>query len=257
MTQLPPAFIPHIPPLLLVSVRSAAEAEVALAGGASLIDVKEPARGSLGRPDDETVAAVLRCVAGRKPVSAALGELMDRPPLFQLPGLSFAKWGLAGCVRNPHWRRELEAARGLLEAKGEGCRAVVAAYADWRRAEAPPPLDVCLHVCEQRWAVLLLDTWKKDGSTLLDWIGTAELGQFRTMCWASGVRIALAGSLGRRQLKALRNTAPDWFAVRGAACVRGQRQGELDPAALKRLVGVLAESGRGPVIPESTPTKLE
>ena len=36
---------------LLVSVRSAAEAEIALHGGADLIDVKEPTRGSLGRAD--------------------------------------------------------------------------------------------------------------------------------------------------------------------------------------------------------------
>ena len=34
---------------LLVSVRSPAEALAALEGGAALIDVKEPARGSLGR----------------------------------------------------------------------------------------------------------------------------------------------------------------------------------------------------------------
>ncbi len=36
---------------LLVSVRSAAEAEIALSAGADLIDVKEPSRGSLGAAD--------------------------------------------------------------------------------------------------------------------------------------------------------------------------------------------------------------
>ena len=64
---------------LLVSVRSAAEAEAALAGGAAVIDVKEPARGALGRADDAVIADVVRAVAGRAPVSAALGELRDRP----------------------------------------------------------------------------------------------------------------------------------------------------------------------------------
>ena len=38
----------HSPPQLLVSVRSAEEARAALEGGAALIDVKEPSRGSLG-----------------------------------------------------------------------------------------------------------------------------------------------------------------------------------------------------------------
>ena len=64
-------------PRLLVSVRDAAEAAAALAGGAALIDVKEPARGSLGRADAATIAAVVAAVGGRVPVSVALGELRE------------------------------------------------------------------------------------------------------------------------------------------------------------------------------------
>ena len=45
---------------LLVSVRNALEAEVALAGGAHVIDVKEPSHGSLGRADEATLAEVVR-----------------------------------------------------------------------------------------------------------------------------------------------------------------------------------------------------
>ena len=51
---------------LLVSVRSAAEAEAALSGGASVIDVKEPTRGALGRADDAVIADVVRSPAGRR-----------------------------------------------------------------------------------------------------------------------------------------------------------------------------------------------
>src|SRR5437773_4338916 len=82
---------------LLVSVRTAPEAEIAVAGGAALVDVKEPARGALGRADDPTVAAVVGAVAGRRPVSAALGELVDGGVLPACPGVQFVKWGLAGC----------------------------------------------------------------------------------------------------------------------------------------------------------------
>ena len=57
---------------LLVSVRNAAEAETALAGGATVIDVKEPSRGSLGRVDDATLAEVMRR-GGRRPISAGVG----------------------------------------------------------------------------------------------------------------------------------------------------------------------------------------
>src|SRR5262249_54305435 len=64
-------------PRLLVSVRSAAEAIAAVEGGADLIDIKEPSHGSLGRADDAAVTAVLQAVGGRKPVSAAFGELRE------------------------------------------------------------------------------------------------------------------------------------------------------------------------------------
>ena len=62
---------------LLVSVRSADEALQAVAAGVDLVDVKEPSRGSLGRADWSQTLAILRAVAGRRPVSAALGELVD------------------------------------------------------------------------------------------------------------------------------------------------------------------------------------
>ena len=47
-------------PGLLVSVRSAAEALAALAGGADVIDVKEPNQGSLGAADDDTISGCRR-----------------------------------------------------------------------------------------------------------------------------------------------------------------------------------------------------
>ena len=43
-------------------------------GGAGLIDVKERDNGPLGFAGVEVIAAVLRAVGGRRPVSAALGE---------------------------------------------------------------------------------------------------------------------------------------------------------------------------------------
>src|SRR3954462_13918444 len=101
-------------PQLLVSVRDAAEAVVALAGGAGLIDVKEPVRGPLGRADAATMAAVVHVVGGRVPISAALGELRECPLAglaAQLPrGISLVKWGLAG-LAGEAWPRLLLNAR--------------------------------------------------------------------------------------------------------------------------------------------------
>jgi len=228
---------------LLVSVRSAEEAVAALAGGATLIDVKEPDRGSLGRADAEVIAAVLRTVAGRRPVSAALGELADdREPDFFL--LNYAKWGLAGWLRQADWPDHLLHAAGSLP---PSCRPVAVAYADWRRAAAPHPADVCAFATHSKWGAFLIDTWRKDGTTLLNWLTLDELRHFRDRCRAAGIPIALAGSLSEEQLRLLRPLQPDWFAVRGAVCRGGQRTQTIDEGRVRRLVELLAEPIRAAI----------
>src|SRR5204862_496021 len=87
---------------LLVSVRSAAEAKTALAGGADIIDVKEPRRGALGPADRIVWKEILEIVDGRVPVSAALGELHSdsiSEYAARAAGFAFAKIGLSD------WRR--------------------------------------------------------------------------------------------------------------------------------------------------------
>lgn len=222
---------------LLVSVRSACEAEIALAGAAALIDVKEPARGSLGRADDETIAAVVRVVASRRPVSAALGELTDGGAAPADPGVQFVKWGLAGSARHD-WRRQLT--QRLQQPRPQ---AVIAAYADWQCAAAPPVQDVVAFACQRPGNVLLLDTHCKDAATLslrrrptlLDWIAPADVIDICRRCREAGVRVALAGSLGPAEIEALLPAAPDWFAVRGAVCDANDRGAAIRLAKVRAL----------------------
>src|SRR5207249_1070828 len=91
---------------LLISVRSAMEAEVALAGGADVIDVKEPSRGALGAADSRVWRAVRKVIGSRAVLSVALGELLD-DAIFDnaedAAGFSFAKIGLAGCRDRRGW----------------------------------------------------------------------------------------------------------------------------------------------------------
>jgi uncharacterized protein (UPF0264 family) len=232
---------------LLVSVRSAVEAEAALAGGAALIDVKEPARGALGRADDDAIADVMRVVACRAPVSAALGELRDNPHARMpncLSSLAFVKCGLAGCAAdedNRCWRSELDAMGDVVREADPLCRMVAVAYADWRGARAPSPDDVCAFVCQRPGWGFLLDTWAKNGLTLLDWMSRVELDRLCRSCHNTGAPIALAGSLGRDIIRTLKPTAPDWFAVRGAACHGLQRNAVIDADKVRDLVEILAE----------------
>ena len=226
---------------LLVSVRTAAEAEAALAGGAALVDVKEPAHGALGRADDATIASILRAVAGRRQVSAALGELKDHPEPAHAAGLAFAKWGLGGLGSRSDWARLLRNAMARLCEANAGCRPVAVAYADWQRAAAPPPQAVAAFAAEHGCGAFLIDTFGKDGKTLIDWLSLCALDQLCRTARSAGVRVALAGSLGLREIRALRDLEPDWFAVRGAVCHGGRRDQTVSADRVRQLAQLLLE----------------
>ena len=87
--------------------------------------------------------------------------------------------------------------------------------------------------------MLLLDTWSKDGTRLLDWLPTHALDRIIRACHDSGVRVALAGSVGRPDIETLLPLHPDWIAVRGAACAKGRRDGPLDAVAVAALVALI------------------
>jgi len=225
---------------LLVSVRSASEAMLALSGGAHLIDVKEPDRGPLGRADDVVLLAVTQAVRGRVPVSAALGELRERQSPPPDCGLSFAKFGLAGCGRLSRWQQLF---REVGSALPSTCRAVAVAYADWTIAEAPPPEEVCSVACEYKTA-FLIDTWHKSGPRLTDLLPRDAIKRLCARCHRAGIEVALAGSLGPAQIAELYEAKPTWFAVRGAACRKGRRRAAVDSEAVGRLVAIACRGVR-------------
>jgi uncharacterized protein (UPF0264 family) len=224
----------QVGPGLLVSVRSVPEALAALAGGADLIDVKEPDRGPLGAADRQVAEDVIAAVGAHVPVSVALGEWVaysgGPPPR----GAAFAKWGLCGATAS--------AARHIRTAGGAA--AVLVAYADHGRAASPPVEQLARAACELRFPAFLIDTAVKDGSTLRDWVPPDALARVRFRLAAFGVRLALAGSLDEDTVGALLPLAPDWFAVRGAAC-NGGRSGSVSADRVRQLRRVI-EAARTP-----------
>lgn len=234
---------------LLVSVRSAAEAEAALSGGAAVIDVKEPDRGPLGAADPATWRSVRKLVADRVPVSAALGELFvgDRlnasiPSLAaQTAGLAFAKIGLAGAARDgnwqPHWQRALAALPPQVSA-------VAVAYADWEISAAPRPEEVIDAGARLGCTILLLDTFDKTRGHLLDHLPLATLSRLCLRARECGLQVVLAGSLTKSLLCDVLPLAPAFVAVRGAVC-QPDRRGAVD-AALVHGLAALLESHRPP-----------
>lgn len=227
---------------LLVSVRSADEAQVASDAGAALIDVKEPSKGPLGMAHHETVAAVLDVVNGRVPVSAALGEwspniLTEACWHLELP-LTYLKWGLAGYSNQPGWGEDLLETRRNIPL---GREVVAVAYADWERADSLPPLELVRFAKRFRYRAFLLDTYHKDGKTLLDFMKPAEIQELVESLKRGGLTVAIGGSLKPEHLKHFTGIVPDYFAVRGSVCAGGKRGEMLDPVRIKKWLDALEQ----------------
>jgi (5-formylfuran-3-yl)methyl phosphate synthase len=166
-------------PLLLVSVRNAAEAVRAIDGGCQLLDIKEPHAGPLGRADWSVITQIVRLGNERRvSVSAALGEAVEwfgnatasqesaipagnygepdtncRPEdvlqedVLQEDGLQFVKLGLSELGVSDSWTEQWRDAASNSEAAllGSGLRLtsgahrVAVIYADWKAAGSPTP----------------------------------------------------------------------------------------------------------------------
>ena len=186
------------------------------------------------------IAAVRDAVAGRCPVSAALGELSDFSGIAPV-GVDFVKCGLANMSQQrdglPRWTAFRDAS---LPAK-----AVYVAYADWQCARAPSVETVTALALRQPGSILLVDTCCKDKiidgrrATLLDWVPLPWIAALVREVHAAHGRIALAGSLGFAEMSEIRPYAPDWIAVRGAACASSDRAAEIDRGRVCRIKTLL------------------
>jgi uncharacterized protein (UPF0264 family) len=225
---------------LLVSVRDAAEAHIALEAGVHLIDVKEPSRGSLGAADAGQIAEVLEAVTGHVPVSAAFGELFFEPPSGRTcpGGLAFAKWGLAGASDQRNWMDQWARA---IHALPPQTRPVAILYADWHTARSPAPRELLIACREHRVDVLLVDTFDKSQGGLLDVWPLIELEQLVHAARDLGLMIVIGGSLTIETLPRVLPLAPDYIAVRGAACTGG-RDGPIDPQRVRALLAAINET---------------
>jgi len=223
---------------LLVSVRGSVEARAALAGGADVIDAKDPARGALGPVQRDRLAAIRRAVGAARPVSAALGDARDDAMVAAgaaaAAGVAFVKLGFGGVTSEARARSLARAAR---RGAASSTAVVLVAYADWRRATSLAPDRLVAVAVDAGAAGLLLDTAGKDAplfaiespDAVAAWVAAVQ---------AAGLFAALAGSLSGRDFATARALGAELVGVRGAACVGG-RTGPVSRArvaALRRLV---------------------
>jgi (5-formylfuran-3-yl)methyl phosphate synthase len=234
-------------PRLLASVRDREEASTALRGGADVLDLKDPSRGSLG----PCAPALLRDAVGerdaiargtasraRVPVSAALGDAIGAPGTRALAeelaaaGADYLKVGLHGTGSSEAATRALRDIVHAVRGSGGSTHVIAALFADDDPGLSPPLSALPGIVLEAGASGCLIDTLGKSGATIFECAGSASLTGFLEACRRLRLLSALAGSIGRAQLARVRALGPDLVGARGALC-RGGRSGPLDADRLR------------------------
>lgn len=222
-----PISLPHSPrgPLLLASVRSVAEALAAVAGGAAIIDAKEPERGALGDVAPLEVTAIRAALASGILVSATIGdvaaaeldEIEARIAAMSAAGADIVKIGLFS-PGDPH--ALLDRLAGNRTAFGRRFLVVL--------ADRGVDLTLLRSLPAAGFAGVMLDTADKAAGSLPDVLDRDALAEFVFTARQAGLRVGLAGALRLWHIPRMLALGADILGFRGALCAGSERAGDVD-----------------------------
>jgi (5-formylfuran-3-yl)methyl phosphate synthase len=214
----------------LASVRSAEEALLAVAGGADIVDVKEPSSGALGRVDGEILTGIVRTLGGSRTVSATIGDLPLDPDAVVAAVAATAATGV-DIVKIGLFPGDLAATLAALEPIARaGTRLVAVIFAD----RGPDLARLVPHCAASGFAGVMLDTADKRAGPLTAHLPIAALAGFVGSARAFGLLSGLAGSLRLADIPALAALGADYLGFR-SALTAGGRDRDIDIAAMEAV----------------------
>jgi uncharacterized protein (UPF0264 family) len=221
---------------LLASVRAVEEAVIAEAGGADIIDLKEPAQGALGRLPDGTIRAILRALDGRRLASATIGDMPLDARAVPAAVRAMAATGV-DIVKLGVFQGDVAATfTALASPARDGVRMVAVLFGDRQ-----PDFSIVQRCAESGFYGVMLDTAAKSAGPLTRHLDRQKLAEFIETARRHGLFVGLAGSLGIADLPALMSLEPDYLGFR-SALTSGGRSAPLDRDAVAALRDALMSS---------------
>jgi (5-formylfuran-3-yl)methyl phosphate synthase len=226
---------------LMISVTSAAEAIDAIQGGADLLDVKNPAEGSLGAQSPQIIRDIVEASERRLETSAAIGDMPNLPGTAALAalgaascGVDYVKVGLHGVARAKDARELL---RQVVDAvRGFRTSVIAAGYADYQRIGSIDPWLLPELSAATGVQGALIDTAVKDGRRLFDFMKIESIRTLSKKAHEADLLFACAGSLREQDLPPLRDGGADIVGLRTAVCQNHQRSAPLSSSLLRDLI---------------------
>ena len=235
---------------LLISPKDEKEATEAVAGGADIVDVKNPIEGPLGANFPWIIRRIRQITPAEIEVSCTIGEAPNLAGSMALAslgaattGVNYIKSGLHG-IKKP--RNAVNLLRKIIRAAREynpAIKVVASGYADAARANTVDPLKVPEIAYEADADVAMLDTAVKDGRTLFKFLSMDHLQQFIETSHSYGMKAAFAGSLHKEDLPKVQALGADIAGVRSAACTLNDRiNGQITRAKVQELVEIVKQT---------------
>jgi uncharacterized protein (UPF0264 family) len=215
----------------LASVTTVDEALLAVAGGADIIDCKDPGQGALGALPVATVAAIRAAVPRRIPVSATIGDLAADPTL-----IAAACQGMAasGCDLIKVGLFPGGDARGTIISLGRLALPRVG-IVGLLLADRDPDFALIDAMADAGFVGVMLDTAGKGDGALTAHLTQAALAAFVARSASAGLFSGLAGSLRVSDVAPLLRLKPNVLGFRGALCLDHKRMGCLSLEAVRRV----------------------
>ncbi len=241
-------------PRLLVSVADVDEAHAALAGGADIVDTKDPRRGALGALAFEANQAILADLDGRCGTSVVVGEgpwdsgrLLEAVRRCRPLAATYVKIGfhrndpsLQPVAGN---RRRFTAFERRFDEIARPSMPVAVFFADEWSDDHDALLPLVDATAAAGFGIAMIDTADKRGDGLRAHWCDEWITRFVGSVHRAGMACGLAGSLRADDIAPLAQAGADLLGFRGALCPAGDRTGRIDPmrvsavkAALRRAV---------------------
>jgi uncharacterized protein (UPF0264 family) len=217
---------------LLASVKNLAEARIALAGGADIIDLKNPSEGALGALSLTEIGIVVKDIANRAPISATVGDLPMIPETLAeavrstaATGVDYVKIGFFGNERID------DCIAALAHCTQRPARLIAVLFADMKPdwASLLPALRIA------GFGGVMLDTAMKNAGSLRSCMEAAELSEFVALARRLNLLSGLAGSLRPEDISPLLELSPNYLGFRTALCRQSLRIDSLDAHALSSV----------------------
>jgi uncharacterized protein (UPF0264 family) len=226
------------------------EATEAIAGGADIIDVKNPQEGALGANFPWVIKRIREIAPKHIQVSCAVGEVPNLPGSISLAalgaaslGVDYIKVGLRG-LRTP---QEVSYLLKNVNKAAKECnpkiKVVAVGYADADRIDSINPLLIPEIAFKTEVDVAMIDTAIKDDKNIFTFLTVKQLEKFVDSAHDLGLEAALAGSLKKQDLLIVYSLDADVAGLRGAACTNNDRvKGQITRNLVHEIAEVIKQA---------------